>query len=697
MKRTTLGGERLGTGKKMKVDLNSYERSNHDLGYTWKSTIAPGTIVPFMSKIALPGDTWDINLGGDALTLPTVGPLFGSYKFQVDLFTVPLKNYQAQLHNNKVGIGRKMQNIKLPQLRLEANSVGAQTEIDNAQINPSCIFSYLGIRGLGTLKDPENPVRIVRRDVNAIPYLGYFDIYKNFYANKQEEIGAIIHNDLQDINTVFNEVKWTGITILGEPETELILNDSTNESTADTQFRIWATSHILISTGGLQDFDIDRVEIYIGNSDKGTGAWYRATEIMINWDFNYSEQTITGRNLVDGWTLNNPITGYTGGIYQFYKTVGDVEQLEPKIETFPLEQIDNMREIILERVRDHSPFIISRDMSDGFDVGVYLKPLERIRNVGNTQIRKSSMRSAQEGLLLKTYQSDMFNNWINTEWIDGADGINEITALSTTGESITINEINMMNKVHKMLMRIAVGDGTYDTWKETVWDIEQPISDEIPMYRGGLSKEIVFQEVISNAEAQGQPLGTLAGRGVMSSKHKGGQVTIKIKDEPCYIMGMVSLTPRIAYSQGNDFDINLKSMDDLHKPQLDEIGFQDLITDKMAWWDTKILASTSGTPTEPTFNTAGKQPAWLDYMTSVDVIRGNFAEQNDSMFMVLNRRYEVNTEGTIKIKDLTTYIDPSKYNHIFADTRRDAQNFWVQLGIQAQVRRVMSAKIMPNL
>ena len=33
----------------------------------------------------------------------------------------------------------------------------------------------------------------------------------------------------------------------------------------------------------------------------------------------------------------------------------------------------------------------------------------------------------QAGLLVKTYDSDVFQNWVNTEWIDGDNGINEIT------------------------------------------------------------------------------------------------------------------------------------------------------------------------------------------------------------------------------------------------------------------------------
>ena len=71
------------------------------------------------------------------------------------------------------------------------------------------------------------------------------------------------------------------------------------------------------------------------------------------------------------------------------------------------------------------------------------------------------------------------------------------------------------------------------------------------------------------------------------------------------------------------------------------------------------------------------------------------------MFMTLNRNYEWDNrampETTTKIKDLTTYIDPQKYNYIFADTSLSAMNFWVQMGVGIRARRKMSAKIIPNL
>jgi hypothetical protein len=81
-------------------------------------------------------------------------------------------------------------------------------------------------------------------------------------------------------------------------------------------------------------------------------------------------------------------------------------------------------------------------------------------------------------------------------------------------------------------------------------------------------------------------------------------------------------------------------------------------------------------------------------MTNVNQCRGNFAEREKEMFMTLNRRYETDATG---VTDLTTYIDPSKFNHIFAQTNLDSQNFWTQIAVNMTARRKMSAKVIPNL
>ena len=48
----------------------------------------------------------------------------------------------------------------------------------------------------------------------------------------------------------------------------------------------------------------------------------------------------------------------------------------------------------------------------------------------------------------------------------------------------------------------------------------------------------------------------LAGRGVTTGRQKGGHIRIKVT-EPCYIMCICSITPRIDYGQGNTWDTYL--------------------------------------------------------------------------------------------------------------------------------------------
>ena len=166
----TIGGQRLGSGNKNKVHLRNYERSTHDIGYVWRSTMAAGTLVPFMSEVALPGDTFDIDLNCDVLTHPTIGPLFGSYKVQLDIFQIPIRLYQGKLHMNMLGIGMEMNTIKLPQISIEADPIDIKQPIDNQQINPSCILSYLNIRGLGSGTADTVAGEKLTRNFNAIPY-----------------------------------------------------------------------------------------------------------------------------------------------------------------------------------------------------------------------------------------------------------------------------------------------------------------------------------------------------------------------------------------------------------------------------------------------------------------------------------------------------------------------------------------------
>lgn len=236
--KTELGGDRLGSGNKQEISMKNYERSSHDLGYIWRSSMASGTLVPFMSEVALPGDSFDIDLECDVKTLPTIGPLFGSYKVQLDVFQCPVRLYQGKLHMNMLNIGLEMSDIYLPQMELQANY--KQGDGDNQQVNPSSIYSYLNIRGLGR-KYFAGEEGLVKRQFNAIPYLSYWDVYKNYYANKQEERGVVIHNE-----TLSNHWETESAVLrLGNPNVGGVVRDIfANQETVDTSSVIVSTLEI---------------------------------------------------------------------------------------------------------------------------------------------------------------------------------------------------------------------------------------------------------------------------------------------------------------------------------------------------------------------------------------------------------------------------------------------------------------------
>ena len=144
---------------------------------------------------------------------------------------------------------------------------------------------------------------------------------------------------------------------------------------------------------------------------------------------------------------------------------------------------------------------------NGFDIfSVPVVPYKWLNQF--TAAGKYTTQYNQEGLGIRTYKSDIFNNWLNEEQINA---INETSAIAVINDKITIDQIILQKKVYELLNRISVSGGTYQDWIESVWDTEYSMRAISPVYQGGMIKNIVFQEVVSKSESGDQPLGQLAG------------------------------------------------------------------------------------------------------------------------------------------------------------------------------------------
>lgn len=678
----TLGGDRLGAGKKMQVNLHNYGRSSHNLSRIWRSSMTQGTLVPFLVEPILLGDTFDVDLETLVRTLPTNGPVFGSFKQQLDLFLCPMRLYIAELHNDKIGVGMKMANVKLPMMELNGpNPQVDGGEMNQQQINPSSLLAYLGIRGLGKSVGTD-VANTVKRNMQAATLLAYWDIYKNYYANKQEGIGVV----MDTIGQEYTDVTITQLVVMSGSTIKHVIEAADLEGTETTKvYQIGLNDTLLFKGTNLDKMS----QLYISASPYASGDSPIQKELLgkpgINVEYGDSNSLMVVTNAGGGtgswfYATSNPDTQLI--------TIDPAEEISqlPGLTTFDLETIDEMREELLQQPAGTT--VVINELEAGSKVPY-------TSTYGLTSVldpKEMKAKTALAGLGVKTYLSDRFNNWLETEWIDGPNGIAAISAVDTSSGSFTMDSLNLAQKVYNMLNRIAVSGGSYQDWLEATTGEYAMRRAESPMYMGGMSSEIVFNEVVSTAESTdqtggAQPLGSLAGRG-KDTGQKGGTIRIKAQ-EHSFIIGIVSYTPRVDYSQGNKWFNRAETMDDWHKPALDGIGFQELITDEMAAWDTSV---TDGTPT---YKSAGKQPAWIEYMTSQNECYGTFAENDKEMFMTLTRRYDANENRNIA--DLTTYIDPSKYNYAFAVADNTAQNFWTQIGVKITARRKMSAKMIPNL
>lgn len=732
--KTTIGGERLGSGNKMETNLKNYGRSTHNLSEDWISSAAAGVLYPFYVNVGLPGDTFTMNLEAACRTLPTQAPLFGSFKLQLDMFLCPMRLYQGILHNNPINIGMKMNQVKLPKINVPSggfNNTGQWRIQMEEQINPSALLRYLGISGCGIINNG-NP-KPFKRKFNGVPVLAYYDIFKNYYANKQEANAYVI----------------------GEGETELEKQEIYNiEVSVPTSRKglpdMWTDYNSLINTGG--------APLYMGLTETDP-ATYSITMEDTNYNLNnlyiyfyphykystsnkWSLQELVKQDVISIINVDTITTGGGSGkktdenakvndqavkiIFQFrhwsktkfynknhigyasgnaFKIGFDYDPVLKNntgisLISFPLENIDHAREMCLTANTLNNEVLIDDTDSEAVPYKINYLPYNTLTSWQAAYVEgeidgipyANNVRP-MNGLCVKTYQSDLFNNWVQTEWITGENGINEITKIDVSN-GLYMDALNLAQKVYDMLNRVAISGGTFYDYIEAVWTEKAQRIAETPMWIGGYSNEVVFEEVVQTTPTENSALGNLGGKGRLINNGHGGNIKIKIT-EPCIIMGIMSLTPRICYSQGNSWYMTeLDTIDDLHKPALDGIGFQDLITEQMAWWDTHIHDNTGA----KIRRSAGKVPAWINYMTSVNKAFGDFANTKNKGYMVLGRNYTPNTAlNDDHIQDLTTYIDPSKFNYAFAYADLEAQNFWVQIRSKIIARRKMSAKIIPNL
>ena len=677
----TLGGDRLRSESKMEVYLPNFGRSSHNVGKIIRTSQACGTIVPYWCQIGLDGTTFYIDITTKVKTLPTTGPVFGSFKHQIDVFVIPIRLYIAALHNNALGVGLNMSKVLLPRfLVYSANTSIYENDTNRGQVNPSSLLSYLGIKGFGHTK-----VNQYLRSFPAIFNLAYWDTFKNYYANKQEEYAYVITgvNHTWKTISVGNGISWSKTWTENKSAAYEINPTSEKPKYIKLEFE-----------ENISPEEVNEIQ-FLTNIPGSTQKLNQLTRLGDSFVFERTDPDAIGIKAPDNPRKATKVFVYK--IKQNIQIAYNTDVAGENLITMPDNQKIKLTQFALKNIDDERSKILAAPSTSAYTISNLTMPygaataaLDLPNYDRSKTYHSSNAWFSQAGLAVKTYLSDRFNNWLNTEWIDGTTGgINAITAVDVTDGKLTMDALILQKKIFNMLNRVAITDGTYQAWREATYGIRSATLPESPIFCGGMQSEIAFDEIVSNSATDEEPLGTLAGRGVATMYKSGRGLKIKCT-EPSMIMALGSITPRIDYSQGNKWWTRLQNMDDFHKPTLDAIGFQELITDELAAWNTEATGQE-----EVAYSSLGKQPSWIEYTTDVNETYGEFAAGMPLAFMCLNRVYEEGKDGSIK--NSSTYIDPTIYNSIFAESRLSSQNFWVQVAFDVTARRVMSAKQIPNL
>ncbi len=174
------------------LKLSAPKRSNFDLSYVNRFTAAPGVLIPAMVQRCLPGDHFEISVSHLVKTMALKAPLMGRMSVKFDFFFVPDRLYVPAFRNNNVNVG--IMDVAYPNFSLPTVGQGAGSSTPDSakyELASSHILDYLGLpvgfadrhaydatapngRAAGAVK------------FNAIPYLAYLDIWRNYYRNPQE-------------------------------------------------------------------------------------------------------------------------------------------------------------------------------------------------------------------------------------------------------------------------------------------------------------------------------------------------------------------------------------------------------------------------------------------------------------------------------------------------------------------------------
>lgn len=155
-----------------------------------------GTLIPTNVTRVVAGDDFSFQPGVGVQALPIVAPFLGNVCVKKEYFFIPDRIYNIERQLNFQGVTDTPNTVYKPSMAPPipfdvTNSAGDTISFSVTTLQTNCPDGSLGqIVGPGSLADymGEAPGSVVTGVIDLTPYIGYMDIYYNYYVNQQYDL-----------------------------------------------------------------------------------------------------------------------------------------------------------------------------------------------------------------------------------------------------------------------------------------------------------------------------------------------------------------------------------------------------------------------------------------------------------------------------------------------------------------------------
>ncbi len=305
--------------------------------------------------------------------------------------------------------------------------------------------------------------------------------------------------------------------------------------------------------------------------------------------------------------------------------------------------------------------------------------------------------------LLRQHGSSISSSAHTPAYPDGSEGSLELDALIDNsdqlkvkngnviinGTSFTINDLRRAYSTQRYLeAKARGGSGRLKEWLLSIFGVDNDdLRLQRPEFLGGSSNTVQVSDILQTSQTTAEsPQGQYAGLGYSYGDSQGFKRTFK---ERGYIIGILSVMPAPAYTEGLPRSYRKFHPTDFYLPQFANLGEQEIFDYEVSL---RQFPDNSGHDKLTTF---GYVPRYSEYKYIPSRVHGDFKNMNSYGFWTLNRYYE--QAPLLSNEFIKVNPQANDLNRIFAVEDESSPKLLVQVSNHTKARRLMPYNPNPSL